>query len=202
MKDSLLYEPVLVLNAAMHPVEICSVRKAVLDVLRQIAIPIAQSNRFIRSPTIQIAAPQIIAYTRYYQIPHRKIVLNRLNILQRDQMTCAYCGKQFARNHLTVDHIIPRSRWHKIAGKNRQAHLPGKSGAQGYHAWQNVVTACRTCNIRKGNRLLSELNWKLRFRPTIPDWLAQVVISRKQAEKMGWLQYCSYNVCLLEIDAA
>jgi 5-methylcytosine-specific restriction endonuclease McrA len=70
----------------------------------------------------------------------------RANILLRDDETCQYCGKR--SRDLTLDHIIPRSRG-------------------GQSTWENLVASCRSCNGKKGNRLLKEVNMRL-LRPPRP----------------------------------
>ncbi|MEM9422199.1 MAG: HNH endonuclease, partial [Pseudomonadota bacterium] len=44
-----------------------------------------------------------------------------------------YCGSTEKEN-LTFDHLIPRSKGGKTT-------------------WQNIVTACSPCNLRKGNKM-------------------------------------------------
>ena len=61
-----------------------------------------------------------------------------LRILERDRYTCQYCGLDGLRNFensliMTVDFVVPRSK----KGKKVPA---------------NLVTACRPCNVLKGNR--------------------------------------------------
>jgi 5-methylcytosine-specific restriction endonuclease McrA len=56
----------------------------------------------------------------------------RERIFARDEYRCAYCGESFPPDALTLDHVEPRMR-----GGDR-------SGG-------NLVTACRTCNTRKGS---------------------------------------------------
>jgi len=51
----------------------------------------------------------------------------------RDRYTCQYCGRARKSYDLTLDHVVPRS----LGGDN---------------CWENLVTACRRCNIKKGNR--------------------------------------------------
>jgi 5-methylcytosine-specific restriction endonuclease McrA len=185
----ILSQSVLVLNAGMIPIEICTVRKAVLDIFRNVAVPIHESDRRLRSPSISLRVPLIIARVTYHKIPRRDIALNKWNIMQRDSHTCAYCKRQFPPAELTIDHVVPRSRWKK---------LNGEKPAFDFNSWQNVTTACRRCNSSKGNRLLQEIGWKLEPPPARPRWLPQLVISRRRAELMGWLEYCHYNVKLTE----
>ena len=76
-------------------------------------------------------------------------------LFRRDQHICMYCGQQYGRNTLTRDHILPRSRG-------------------GTDIWTNVVTACLTCNQRKGARLPEEAGMTLLavpFKPTFSELL-------------------------------
>ena len=61
------------------------------------------------------------------------ISLNNKALFRRDQHLCLYCGHELHRSMLTRDHVIPVSRG-------------------GADVWANCVTACRSCNNRKGNR--------------------------------------------------
>src|SRR5437764_9578951 len=60
-----------------------------------------------------------------------------LRIFERDEYRCVYCGQQFPREELTIDHVEPRVR--------------GGDRSEG-----NLVTACKACNTLKGHRRLSE----------------------------------------------
>ncbi len=77
------------------------------------------------------------------QIPRRMLRANRRNLLLRDENTCQYCGRPAPPSQLSVDHVVPISR--------------GGAG----NSWENQVIACRRCNGRKGNRLLSEARMRL-----------------------------------------
>lgn len=187
--DNILGRAVLVLNSGMIPIEICTVRKAVLDIFREVAVPIAASSDVLRSPSVVIPAPSIIARTGYHKIPRRDPALNKWNILQRDRHACVYCRKRFPAGDLTIDHVVPRSRWKKVMG----AEPPYE-----FNSWRNVVTACRRCNSVKGSRLLSEIGWKLEAPPEKPGWMPALVIPRLRAERMGWMDYCGFNVQLVE----
>ena len=41
----------------------------------------------------------------------------------------------------------------------------------GLKSWDNIVTACRACNLKKGGRTPEEANMKLKSRPRQPIWL-------------------------------
>ena len=75
---------------------------------------------------------------------------SRGNIYLRDQNRCQYCGKKFSSSELSLDHVVPISRG-------------GKS------TWENVVCACLPCNVRKGNKLLSECEMRLRRHARAPE---------------------------------
>ncbi len=60
---------------------------------------------------------------------------------------CQYCG---SKKELTFDHLLPRSK----GGKTN---------------WDNVVTACSSCNVKKGGRLLSKSGMTLNKMPYQPS---------------------------------
>lgn len=87
---------------------------------------------------------------------HRKhIRFNRRNVWIRDKGTCCYCGCYVSVHGFTYDHVIPRS----------------KGGAT---QWTNIVTCCRECNHRKGDRSPAEARMKLLREPGIPSTLSNL----------------------------
>ncbi|MDJ0574063.1 MAG: HNH endonuclease [Xenococcaceae cyanobacterium MO_234.B1] len=72
--------------------------------------------------------------------------VSRKNLLRRDAHQCQYCGNG---KHLTIDHIIPRSKG-------------------GKHSWNNVVIACAVYNSRKGNKTPQEAGMTLESKPKAP----------------------------------
>ncbi len=179
---------VLVLNAGMVPIAVCTVRDAVLAIFRDVAVPVKESDLVLRSPSVTIPVPRIISHYRYHRIPRARPTINKRNVIVRDDYTCVYCKKKSPASELTVDHVVPRSRWKKVMGD----HPPFE-----FHSWENLVSACRRCNSIKGNRLLKELGWKLDHAPREPERAAAIIISRKRAESLGWIEYCTYNVHLV-----
>ena len=87
--------------------------------------------------------------------------LTNRELFLRDANLCLYCGKQFQDSLLTRDHVIPISR----GGKDR---------------WGNVVTACRTCNTRKGNRVPEQANMPLLAIPFVPNWAEYLALSNRK----------------------
>ena len=87
--------------------------------------------RFISTVSRSFPLPSIVRLTCFVRVPYKSIILNRKNILLRDNFQCQYCGK--TDMPLTIDHIVPRSRG-------------------GEYSWENLITACPRCNSKKGNR--------------------------------------------------
>ncbi len=92
--------------------------------------------------------PSVIRLSRYINVPYKKVVLTRKNILRRDAYKCSYCGR--GDLPLTIDHVIPRARG-------------------GSDSWENLVCACTICNNRKGDRTPEEANMSLSGRPFKPS---------------------------------
>jgi 5-methylcytosine-specific restriction endonuclease McrA len=139
---------VLVLNATYEPLNVTSVWRACSLILAEKAeIVEAHPERVIRSPSRILAHPVIIRLRKYVRIPRfgaRRIT--RRAVFARDEFRCQYCGNG---SSLTVDHVVPRSRG-------------GTSG------WENIVTACAPCNLRKGDRLPHEAGMHPRSSPRTP----------------------------------
>ncbi|WP_117237516.1 HNH endonuclease [Thermus sediminis] len=137
---------VLVLNAGYEVLGLASVKRSVLLVLSGGAEMLAESGRFLHTPSTLIPVPSVIRLKRFVRRGPSRIPLNRRNVLRRDRYTCQYCGRQ--GGELTVDHVLPRSRG-------------------GRSAWENLVAACRACNLRKGDRTPEEAGMRL-LRPPKP----------------------------------
>jgi 5-methylcytosine-specific restriction endonuclease McrA len=133
-----LHRPVLVLNASYEPINICAARRALVLVLKGVASAEEQSQAHVHSPRHAIRVPSVIRLLEYRRIPHQTRALSRKNILLRDRNTCQYCGVVLTAGELTLDHVTPRSRG-------------------GLSTWENLVACCHSCNRRKGNQLLHEL---------------------------------------------
>ncbi|MBM3541242.1 MAG: HNH endonuclease [Alphaproteobacteria bacterium] len=133
--------PVLVLNAdyrplSYFPLSVWSWQEAIKAVFLDRVAIVSEYDRVVRSPSMQIRLPSVIALKEYIP-PKRRPAFTRFNVFLRDRFTCQYCGESFPSHELTFDHVIPRSRG-------------------GRATWSNVVTACTTCNLQKGNRLPHE----------------------------------------------
>jgi 5-methylcytosine-specific restriction endonuclease McrA len=141
---------VLVLNASYEPINVCTVRRAVVLVLKARAEVLEQAERELHAESLTVARPVVIRLKTYVRIPRdahsRKIT--RRAIFARDGWTCQYCGS--GHGTLTVDHVVPRS----------------KGGTSG---WDNIVTCCAPCNRRKGDRLPKQVGMHPKHKPKPPS---------------------------------
>ena len=159
---------VLVLNASYEPLNVCTIRRAHVLVWKGKAEVIEQLDQPLRSATTTYPWPHVIRLTTYVRVPRtvqRKI--SRRALFARDGWQCVYCGTTAGR--LTLDHVIPRSKG-------------------GESIWENVVTACAPCNLRKGDRSLEQVGMELRTQPRPP---APVLFIKLAAPKIpaGWSPY-------------
>lgn len=148
------FEPMrtLVLNASNEPLSVVSARRALMLLLRERAVVVAQSERTWHAELESFAVPSVVRLRRYVSVPYRRAVpLSRRAIFLRDEHRCQYCGRH-AEN---IDHVVP-----KVQG--------------GTHRWENVVASCRRCNSRKGGRTPAQAGLTLQRKPTAPgrfDWV-------------------------------
>ena len=123
---------VLVLNSSFQPLHVCQARRALILVMGGKAEVLEYYEKaVVRTVSRAFQIPSVVRLRIYIRPERRSVVLNRRNIMRRDHYRCQYCGK--TSDELTTDHIIPRSKG-------------------GEDSWENLITACTTCNNRKGNR--------------------------------------------------
>ena len=126
----------------------CTVRRAHVLVFKGKAEVVERLDKPLRSSTGSFIWPHVIRLLHYVRVPRaiqRKI--SRRALFARDGWRCVYCGETGGR--LTLDHVVPRSKG-------------------GDSVWENVVTSCAPCNLRKGDRLLHEVSMTLHANPRPP----------------------------------
>jgi len=143
--------PVLVLNSSLQPLSVIPERRLIVLLSKHKVTFVDENVRelieeSIRARRLELERPVIVQLLANVRIPRVALQPTRSNILLRDDETCQYCAKR--SRDLTLDHIIPRSRG-------------------GQSTWENLVASCRSCNGKKGNRLLKEVNMRL-LRPPRP----------------------------------
>ena len=140
---------VLVLNATYEPINVCTVRRAVVLLLKEKAELLERGSWELHSESATLARPVVIRLVSYVNVPrdaHRRKITRRA-VFARDSWTCQYCG---SRSNLTVDHVIPRSKG-------------------GTSSWENIVASCAPCNRRKGNALPRQAGMRLLKQPRTPN---------------------------------
>jgi 5-methylcytosine-specific restriction endonuclease McrA len=143
---AVMHTPVLVLNASYEPINVCAARRAVVLVLKGVAMTEEENGHYLHAARFTMRLPSVIRLLEYRRIPHQTRALSRKNILLRDRNTCQYCGNVHASGELTLDHVVPRSRG-------------------GLSAWENLVACCHPCNRQKGNQLAHEAGMRLLREP-------------------------------------
>ncbi len=144
--------PALVLNAdfrplSYYPLSLWNWQDAVKAVFLDRVNIVSEYDRFVRSPNFEMKLPSVVALKTYVK-PALYPAFTRFNVFLRDRFICQYCG---CKSELTFDHLVPRAR----GGQTR---------------WDNVVTACSPCNLRKGSLSLAQVGMRahqLPYRPTV-----------------------------------
>ena len=147
---------VLVLNSSYEPLNFTSWKRAIILLFKEKA---------------QYISKKVIRLVNFVRIPFRTQQLihpTKANIIKRDNQECQYCG---SKSHLTVDHVIPRSK----GGKN---------------TWENLVACCETCNVKKGDLDLSQLDMKLKNTPKKPISKVMLILNNTQDDEWKEFLYC------------
>ncbi len=145
-----LEQSVVVFSQNYLPLCKVNIKRAIVLLVTEKAEPLdfyTEEGWVVRSPSLVLSVPKhirlkVAAAERMWKVPP----VSRREVLRRDHHTCQYCG---SKKNLTLDHVIPRSKG-------------------GLHTWDNVVTACSSCNSRKGDKSLAEVGMRLRTKPKAP----------------------------------
>jgi 5-methylcytosine-specific restriction endonuclease McrA len=183
-----LNEGVLILNRSWLAVHVASVKRAVclMALGHARAVDPADFNTYdfddwvelseggngdcIHAVSFLFRVPEIIVLTSYDGRQSRGLKLSRRNVMERDELTCQYCGKKLEPGKLTIDHVIPRSRG-------------------GQTIWENVVAACMRCNDKKGDRTLEQSGMMLKRQPRRPRWVAGLGLRKGFARRESWKRF-------------
>lgn len=129
----------LVLNADFQPLNLFPLstlpwQDAVTAVVKDTMAVVAEYDIAVRSPSIEMRLPSVVALREYQPMP-RRVAFTRFNVFLRDRFRCQYCGEKLPSPELSFDHVKPRA-------------LGGTT------CWENIVAACRPCNTRKDKFLV------------------------------------------------
>ena len=140
---------ILVLNADFQPFKFCNWKVGLIQTIvegKDGCYPVEYYDEWVilDSGGREYQIPAVIALKKYVKAGEKRAAYTKTNVFTRDLMTCQYCGERFKKSELTVDHVIPRSRWKVLGNKGKTS------------CYENIVTACIPCNSRKGSMTCKE----------------------------------------------
>ncbi|WP_336987457.1 HNH endonuclease [Altererythrobacter aquiaggeris] len=148
--------PALVLNAdytplSYYPLSLWPWQTAIKAVFLERVDVIESYDRAVHSPSLDMPIPSVIALRQYVR-PSQFPAFTRFNVFLRDRFCCQYCGSP---QNLTFDHVVPR----RLGGKT---------------TWENILTACAPCNMKKGGRTPQQAKMSILREPIRPtSWQMQ-----------------------------
>ena len=139
--------PVLVLNRHLVPVQVTTVKRAVVLLYGGVAfaldeggdsydfdlwreLPMRDEDDAIPIVGGELRVPRVVHLLRYDRTPRVTVRLTRRNLMFRDAHQCQYCGKRPPLRDLNIDHVVPRSRGGDDSWEPRDG-LPPLQLAQG-----------------------------------------------------------------------
>ena len=170
-----MMEHTLLLATTYEPLKIISWKKAViLTILRKVEV-VEAYERMVHSPSLSLSLPAVVRLHRTIPRRPRTVKFSRQNIFFRDRYTCQYCNRPHPSHLLTYDHVWPKSKGGKTT-------------------WDNVVTSCISCNLKKGNKLPQSANLRPVKRPEEPKWLPNIALSlRVESAPPIWQDYLAWG---------
>lgn len=179
-----LSAPVLVLNRNFQAVRVTTARRAFVMMYVGIARaldatfepvewdewaaePPEEGDEHVGTPRGPVRVPRLLLLSAYNRVPRTTVRLSRRNVFMRDGYRCQYCSKTPRVSDLNLDHVVPRCRG-------------------GRSTWENLVTSCRDCNLRKG-RLSTEESGMFPMRaPVRPSWSAAAQLAASPRRFTEW----------------
>jgi 5-methylcytosine-specific restriction endonuclease McrA len=159
-------QEVLVLNSDYEPLNVCNLRRAVVlvylgkaDVLHTQAEELGKEEweaSLFSAEGEAVARPSVVRLRNQVRRPLPELRLSRRSVFARDNYTCQYCG---STKELTIDHVVPKR------------HGGGMS-------WENLVTCCRKCNTKKGDKSADKVGMKLMRAPRRPRYTPYIALNK------------------------
>lgn len=166
-------EKTLLLNATYEPINVISWQRAAhLYFLGKVEI-VESYDRQIGTPNLSMNVPAVVRVKKFIPAKkYRHVRFSRHTVFTRDRHACRYCGRTYAPEQLTFDHVVPQS-------------LGGQKN------FENIVAACRPCNYKKADKTPDEAGMPLIGKIHSPVWpLAATILSstRRNIPEM-WKDY-------------
>jgi 5-methylcytosine-specific restriction endonuclease McrA len=153
-----MYSRTLVLDSAWRPHRFTSCRRAITLLLGGKAELIEAYDEEICAVSFSIKVPAVIRLVKkILGLKTNFVKFSRANVMARDNNSCQYCGAKKVSNDLTFEHVIPRAQGGKTT-------------------WENIVMACRSCNIKKGSRTPEQAGMKLLKVPAKPKSAPEILV--------------------------
>jgi 5-methylcytosine-specific restriction endonuclease McrA len=159
-------QEVLVLNSDYEPLNVCNLRRAIVLVyLGKADILHTQSEHRQRADTypvrcaegVLVDKPSVVKLRHHVRRPLPDLKLSRRSVFARDNYTCQYCGT--VGKDLTIDHVVPKR------------HGGGME-------WENLVTCCRRCNTKKGDKAPEKVGMRLARAPLRPRYTPYIALNK------------------------
>ncbi len=148
---------VLVLNCDYEPLNVCNMRRAIALVHLGKAEVLHEAEWTVRHYRGHAVLPSVLKLRHQVRRPLPQLKLSRRSVFARDDYQCQYCG--VTGREMTIDHVVPK-----------------RSG--GPASWENLVTCCRRCNSRKGDKPLHQTSMRLRREPRRPRFVPYISLAK------------------------
>ena len=181
---------ILVLNRNFVPIHIISWQKAMSLIIQDSARSLdrdviaydfsdwllfsEKDNDYAKVATVRynIAVPEIVVLKKYDRLPTRDVKYSRQTLFERDGHICGYCGMEFDKKHLTIDHITPRAQGGKTT-------------------WANTISACFQCNNKKADKTPEQAGMPLKYKPRKPGWFSPLTHIKPDHPCKSWFKFMS-----------
>ena len=153
-------EHVAILNADYNFVNFVDVKRAIALIVKGRVEVLKYSDKVIKSFSATFNVPLVLRLVKLIRLAYKsKVPFTKKGVFIRDDYQCVYCGTQCKKP--TVDHVVP-----------------GSKGGQ--TSWENCVTACNACNVKKKNHSCREAGMypkRKPIAPTISEFLSKRFVS-------------------------
>jgi 5-methylcytosine-specific restriction endonuclease McrA len=153
---------IVVLNTSFLPIARTSVEKAVILIVLNKAFSLKDTKEVIRSQYLTINVPEVIVLKDVSYVHKIPVAYSKKAVFRRDNYTCQMCGSK-DRNKLTLEHLIPKSRWKEVSEKRQITYK--------VNSWLNTCCLCSDCNRTKSDKLPEEINWEYTAKEPVTDFI-------------------------------